>query len=211
MSGQNKKENVAAVHKEAIMAAAEKLLVEKGVSATTIDDISKMSDYSRRTIYTYFESKEGILYHIVAKGLTGLKENVAQAITNNSSFLEQYFAICSAMKDYHAGSPQSLISVNQAKIKDEDFSAAHQVVTQIFTLGTEINVMIGDLIENGKQAGIVKPDIHTMKTVYILWSSISSLLSLVQSKGVFLEKEFNTTEQEFLEYGYKQIINSILI
>jgi len=210
MSRQNKKENVVAVHKESIMSAAEKLFLEKGVSATTIDDISKLSDYSRRTIYTYFESKEGILYHIVVKGLNELKDNIAQGIANNTSFLEQYFSICTAMKNYHAGTPQAFTSVNQANIKDIDFSSIPPVVMQIFTLGTEINAAIGDFIEKGKQAGVVKANIQTMKTVYILWSSISSLFSLVQSKGVFLEKEFNTTETEFLQYGYKQIINSIL-
>ena len=209
MNGQNRKE-IVAVHRKAIMNAAEKLFLEKGVPATTIEDISKLSEYSRRTIYTYFDSKEGILYHIVIKGLTELKGNIAQAIADNSSFIEQYFAVCNAMKEYHSNYPQSFTSVNQANIKDIDFSSIPSVAMQIFTLGTEINAAIGDFIENGKQKGIVKANIQTMKTVYILWSSISSLLSLVQSKWVFLAKEFNTTETEFLEYGYKQIINSIL-
>ena len=210
MGGQNKKEGVAAVHRETIIKAAERLFLEKGVSATTIDDISKMSEYSRRTIYTYFESKEGILCHIVVKGLTELKENLSQAIANNSLFLDRYFAICNAMKDYCVKNPQSFASVNQTNIENIDFNSVPPAVTRIFTLGAEINVMIGNFIENGKQTGDVKASIQTMKTAYILWSSISSLLSLVQSKGIFLEKEFNTTETDFLNYGYKQIINSIL-
>jgi len=49
-----------------------------------------------------------------------------------------------------------------------------------------------------------------MKTVYIMWGSITSLLSLVQNKGEFLEQEFSASKESFLEYGFKQIINSIL-
>lgn len=210
MDRQNKKENVAALHRETIMSAAEKLFLEKGVSATTIDDISKAAEYSRRTIYTYFESKEGILYHIIVKGLTELRDRIVQVIDGNSSFLEQYFSVCSAIKEYHSNSPQSFESVNQANTKNMDFSAIPPVVMQIFSLGREINEILADFIENGKKTGVVKAEVQTMKTVYILWANISSLLSLVQSKGVFIEKEFTTTEAEFLEYGYKQIINSIL-
>lgn len=210
MSRQNKKKRVAALHRETIMRAAEKLFSEKGVSATTIDDISKESEYSRRTIYAYFESKEGILYHIIAKGLTELRDKIIQAIADNSSFLEKYFAICDAMKEYQTNSPQSFASVNQANTKNVNFTTIPPIVMQIFSLGTEINNVIGDFIEIGKKTGVVKTEVQTMKTVYILWTSITSLLSLVQSKGAFLEKEFATTEADFLEYGYKQIINSIL-
>lgn len=55
------------------MKAAEKLFSEKGYEQTTIEDISKASEYSRRTIYAYYESKEDILHHIVEKGLIELK------------------------------------------------------------------------------------------------------------------------------------------
>ena len=50
MGEANKKEAVAALHRARIMTAAEKLLSEKGDAQTTIEDISKASAYSRRTI-----------------------------------------------------------------------------------------------------------------------------------------------------------------
>ena len=62
-----KKEAVAALHREQIMKAAEALFTEKGYEQTTIDDISKASQYSRRTLYAYYESKEDILYHIICE------------------------------------------------------------------------------------------------------------------------------------------------
>ena len=210
MGRQNKKKDVAEHHKETIMQAAEKLFLEKGFAATTITDISQAAEYSRRTIYAYYESKEDILHHIVLKGLLALKDNIQQAKMGHSSFIEQYYAICGAMKDYFMNSPQSFLSVNQADAKEIDFNLIPPAAKRIFALGTEINRLLGDFIEDGKQSCIVRSEVHTMKTVYILWSSISSLLSLVQSKGTFLEKEFSSTQDEFLQYGFTQIINSIL-
>ena len=54
MEKMSKKEAVTALHRARIMAASERLFSEKGYAQTTIDDISKASEYSRRTIYTYY-------------------------------------------------------------------------------------------------------------------------------------------------------------
>jgi hypothetical protein len=96
------------------------------------------------------------------------------------------------------------------KSGDIDFNSIPPTVLKILGLGTEINNLLAEYIEQGKQKGLVRSDVEPMKTVYIMWGSITSLLSLVQSKGPFLEKEFSTTKDDFLEYGYRQIINSIL-
>ena len=210
MERQNKKESVAALHKENILSAAEKLFLEKGVASTTIDDISKLSEYSRRTIYVYYESKEDILYHIILKGLTILKDDLVVVLKQQKDFIKQYWAICNAMEKYQANSPQSANSINQMKSGDIDFNSIPQVILQIFDSGTDINNLLADYVEQGKKQGIVRSDIEPMKTVYVMWGSITSLLSLVQNKGEFLEKEFSASKESFLEYGYKQIINSIL-
>lgn len=210
MNRQNKKENIARFHKEAIIEAAKKIFLEKGFSAATIEDISKASEYSRRTLYTYFNNKEDILYNIVLNGLVALKYGISGAVTENSTFLDRYFGICFAMKEYFLNYPQSFQSVDQMDIKKIDFNSIPPAAKKIFLIGEEINDALGDFIESGKRCGVVRQDVQTKKTVYILWSNLSSLFSLVKSKGMFIEKEFSTTEEKFLEYGFKQIINSIL-
>jgi len=210
MGRQNKKESVAALHKESIMSAAEKLFLEKGVASTTVDDIANASEYSKRTIYAYYTNKDDILYHVVLKGLVRLKQDLTEALLGQDDFLEQYRAICCAMEKYQARNPQSSNSVNQMKTGDIDINALPPAVVKILEAGAEINALLAGYIERGKRQGIVRADVEPMKTVYVMWGSITSLLSLAQNKGEFLEKEFSASTESFLEYGYKQIINSIL-
>ena len=84
MEQMSKKEAVAALHRERIMEVTEKLFLEKGYAQTTIDDISKAAEYSRRTLYTYYESKEDILHHIIEKGLRSLKADIENAANDNA-------------------------------------------------------------------------------------------------------------------------------
>lgn len=210
MGRENKKAHVAAVHREIILAAAEALFLEKGVSSTTIEDISKKAAYSRRTIYAYYESKEEMLHQIILKGLAGLKGALVNALAEHESFLERYRAICHAMCKYYTNSPQAVGAVSQVRPEAIDFNALPKAAVDIFQIGTEINHLLAEFIEQGKTQGVVRADVTPMQTVYILWAFFASLLTLVQSKGRFLEKEFQTSTDAFLEYGFKQMINSIL-
>lgn len=101
-------------------------------------------------------------------------------------------------------------NVNNANPTNFDFENLSDTVKHILLLGTEINTILATFIEKGKAQGIVRQDIIPMLTVYILWSSITSFLSLAQTKGQFISKQFSISENEFLDYGFKQLINSIL-
>lgn len=210
MGRENKKDVVAALHREQIMKAAEKLFSEKGYVQTTIDDISKASEYSRRTIYAYYENKDDILHHIIEKGLQTLKVDIENAVNRDDDFVGKYKAICMAMSKYQREYPHSVHNVNSANSANFDFSGISDTVKNILLLGTEINTVLASFIETGKKNGIVRKDIVPMLTVYVLWSSITSLLTLTDTQGQFICNQFSISENEFLDYGFKQLINSIL-
>lgn len=210
MGRENKKEAVAALHREQIMKAAETLFSEKGFEKTTIEDISKVSEYSRRTIYAYYESKDDILHHIIEKGLLSLKSEIELALQINDNFIDRYKAICIAVNKYQNECPHSLENVNKAKTANLNFDNLSDTVKHILALGTEINELLASFIEKGKETGIVRQDVSPMMTVYILWSSMSALITLLQTKGAFICNQLSVSENDFLEYGFRQIINSIL-
>ena len=114
MGETNKKEAVAALHRARIMTAAEKLFSEKGYEQTTIEDISKESEYSRRTIYAYYESKDDILHCIIEKGLQALKTDIENAANDNAGFTDAYRAVCRAMRKYRREYPYSLERLNRS-------------------------------------------------------------------------------------------------
>ena len=49
------------VRREELMDAAERILVEKGVAATSVDEIVSAADVAKGTFYIHFESKERLL------------------------------------------------------------------------------------------------------------------------------------------------------
>ncbi|SFG93223.1 transcriptional regulator, TetR family [Duganella sp. CF458] len=74
--------------KSAILSAALAVFSEKGIEATSIEDIRQSSQASVGSIYHHFGNKEGIAAALFAQGLDSywqqIKENVAQA--SNAEF-----------------------------------------------------------------------------------------------------------------------------
>lgn len=66
---------------ELILDSAEKLFVEKGYAGTSINDIAEEADFSRTSIYQYFNSKEEIYLHILERYTEPLTERLHQATT----------------------------------------------------------------------------------------------------------------------------------
>ncbi len=63
---------------ELILDSAEKLFVEKGYTATSINDIAEEADFSRTSIYQYFSSKEEIYLDILERYTEPLTERLRQ-------------------------------------------------------------------------------------------------------------------------------------
>ena len=66
--GRRKKEP-RSVHRENIVSAASALFMEKGIAATSMDDIAKAAGYSKATLYVYFENKEEIVGILVLNSM----------------------------------------------------------------------------------------------------------------------------------------------
>lgn len=210
METANRKEAIAALHRARIMTAAERLFSEKGYAQTTIEDISKASEYSRRTIYAYYDSKEDILHHIIEKGLRSLKADIESAANENDGFTDAFCAVCGAMRRYRKEYPHSLDSLKRSGADEIRQAAASDTVKNILRLGTEINEILEALIVRGQKSGEVRKDLVPMLTVYVLSASIDALLALAETKGQFICAQNGVTEEEFLDYGFRQIIDSVL-
>jgi hypothetical protein len=101
----------------------------------------------------------------------------------------------------------SVIKAKPTAFNEKDIP---EVIIRILSLGDEINQILASFIEDGIKQKVVREDINPMATVYIMWSNISSLLSLVETKEMVIKKQLGMTDSEFLDYGYTQIVNSLL-
>ena len=64
--------------RQKLVDVARQLFAKKGIENTTMNDIAVASGKGRRTLYTYFKSKEDVYYAVIASEL----ENLNGSLTN---------------------------------------------------------------------------------------------------------------------------------
>lgn len=208
MPQENKKEAVRALHRERILSSSNELFIAKGYDKSTIDDISKASGYSRRTLYAYFSSKEDILHNIIASGLIALKDEIESALNATEDFVSRFRGVFHAMHRYYLTQPLSTEKINtSAPVSASEKSDA---VCEIFTVGSEINDALSSFLSGGLAQGIVRTDINPALSVQIFWSSASAFFELIDSKSDYMTQSFGMPQDELLEYAFRQLANSIL-
>ena len=204
--GINQKEAIAALHWERMLTAAEELFQQKGFEATTIDDISKASGYSRRTLYAYFVNKEDFLRQIVRKGLEQL-DGALKAALRRETFEERYFAACEAVLHYLRNCPQSAKLVRQ--VQPEKLDGGDRTVQEILTLGQQINGRLSEMIRQGQREGSVRETLHPERCVVVLWSALSGWNDTLQNQGAFLAERFHLSQSEFQREALEPLLSSL--
>ena len=95
--------------KDKLIDVARKLFAQKGVENTTMNDIAIASGFGRRTLYTYFDSKEEIFMSVVQSELDRLSDKLmgvaAKDTTPDQKIIELIYTHLNSVKetDYRNG------------------------------------------------------------------------------------------------------------
>lgn len=64
-------------NREAILLAAEAVILRRGFTATSMDDVAAEADFSKATVYRYFRSKAELLFEIMIHFMDEVEERTA--------------------------------------------------------------------------------------------------------------------------------------
>ena len=198
------------LRKKTILEAAEKLFVQKGYEATGMDEICTLSSLSRRTVYSYFDSKQEILHAIMSEHLSSLEKEFETIIKSNDDFMVCWKQIFLAKLSFDRNCPMDVKLIQSTGSKEIQTHMDSEALQKIISIGQRIEEMLAGVVEQGIAEGIVRDDIHPVFAVSVLTGGFDSLFQLVRSKGSYLKERCGMDEEMMLEAGFNQLMASIL-
>lgn len=204
-----KREALIQFNKDNILKAARTLIEEKGIPATTVDDIAKEADYSKSTLYVYFKNKDEILDSILYEQMVQLKDMVNACFNHYTDFKTCYLSICMELVKYQEAYPVCYEQLlGQIRISKQDMEEQN-ILYKIFEVGEEINDIVEALLQKGIKNNVIREDIQTLPTVLYLWSGISETIRFANKKQEYLSMRLNMSVKEYMEYGFLMLLKSI--
>jgi AcrR family transcriptional regulator len=89
-------------YKKAILRAAEAVLIRKGYSATTMDDVAREAQFSKATIYRYWKSKGEMIYEIILDYFEELRLKFLEILDHPHSSTEKLRDVIRCVLEIHA-------------------------------------------------------------------------------------------------------------
>ena len=206
--GRRKKEP-RSVHRENIVSAASALFMERGIAATSMDDIAKAAGYSKATLYVYFENKEEIVGILVLNSMKKLYDYISSALIQHEATKARYDFICRGLVQYQEEFPFYFKMVLD-KI-NIDFESKNYLPEEkeTYQIGEEINEKIKNFLLSGMEKGDLRSDLEIMPAILNFWGMLSGIIQLAANKEEYIKKSMGLSKIKFLEYGFSLVYHSI--
>ena len=208
--GRRKKEP-RSVHRENIVSAASALFMERGIAATSMDDIAKAAGYSKATLYVYFENKEEIVGILVLNSMKKLDFYISSALIQHEDTKARYDSICRGLVQYQEEFPfyfKMVLDKINIDFVSKDYLPEEKETYQI---GEEINEKIKNFLLSGMETGDLRGDLEIMPAIFNFWGMLSGIIQLAANKEEYIKKSMGLSKIEFLEYGFSLVYHSIAI
>ena len=204
-----RKKEPKSVHREKIASAASVLFMERGIAATSMDDIAKAAGYSKATLYVYFENKEEMVGILVLDSMKKLYHYIASALEQQETTKEQYNFICRGLVQYQEEFPfyfQMVLDKINIDFECRDYLPEEKETYQI---GEEINEKLKEFLISGIDKGDLRSDLKIMPTIFVFWGMLSGLIQLAENKEEYIKKAMGLSKVQFLEHGFHMLYCSI--
>ncbi len=208
--GRRKKEP-RSVHRENIVSAASTLFMERGIAATSMDDIAKAAGYSKATLYVYFENKEEIVGILVLNSMKKLYDYISSALIQHKTTKARYDFICRGLVQYQEEFPfyfKMVLDKINIDFESHDYLPEEKETYQI---GEEINEKIKTFLLSGMEKGDLRNDLDIMPAIFNFWGMLSGIIQLAANKEEYIKKSMGLSKIKFLEYGFSLVYHSIAV
>lgn len=201
MEDLNPKDKRKNMNKIDIIDSAERLFFSKGYNNSTMDEIAKEAGFTKRTLYSYFTSKEEIYEKIKERGYLIL----------NTLFLE------GLDKEKNSSEILKIKAMGYSFLKFErDYSGYFKSIFESEGFMVECELlerttleMLQNCIREGIKKGEITDKMDYVSISLILWSSLMGFVNTFSRKEKYIKDYFKKDIGEVIENGFDFILNSI--
>ena len=208
-----RKEKEYLVRKNDMINAASRVFFKKGFESSTMDDVSKEAGFTKKTIYTYFKSKEDLYYEIMLLGFEALNSLYDKTIRENieKSEIEKIKKLGITFVEFSRTYPGYFKAIADYENKDYDFQVedGNSLIKKCYTAGEYSFNLLNKCIINGIKKGEILANTDSILVCIMLWSTMLGLIGLINKKEKYINIYHNKSIEELMDDGFEILLRSI--
>lgn len=208
MDNLSRKEKEKLLREEDIINAAEKVFVLKGYSGTSMEEIAKEAQFTRKTVYQYFADKDDLFFSVIIRGFQRMLNYFEEDITNGKNGFEKLHSLGSAYYRFYQDYPETLELMNYVGYINpkEENSAKLQEFNKVTTAVVR---KIAEIIDEGKADGSIRKDLDSMKAAFSIEFLTTGFFHMLSVSGKTFLNHFSLNKEDFINYNMDLLTDAI--
>ena len=171
-----------------ILDSAERLFIANGYDGTSVDDIAKMTELSKGTIFLYFGSKDALFTSVVLNGIRKLNGMIVEAVAKQRTELDKLRSIGGAVLRYSTEHTDHLALMKYFRSgRFEIGPHPSNDAKEIMRLTAENDMLVVETIRRGIEAGEIRDDVDPVELALLLRFVTGGIMNMEPNGWKYLE------------------------
>jgi AcrR family transcriptional regulator len=189
--------------------AAEAIFRQKGYENSSMDDIAREAQFTKRTLYQYFTSKDELFFAVLRKGMGKLQSAIEASIQPQANGFEKIQQVYQASYRFYLEYPEIfklLNSIGPARKSEADTNENREgylVANDAMFRG------LAAIISEGQADGSISPELEPHKTAMSLLFIMTGLFNQLAVSGNSFSIHFGMDVKDFSAFTMGLILRTI--
>lgn len=192
------------VRESEILSAAERVFTVKGFESATMEEIAKESEFTKRTVYQYFGSKENLFYAVILSGVKQMFSYIEEEVGAGKNGYEKLTGTRQAFYRFVKDYPHvyRLMSYTQYIKSDLTSVPNYQELTQY---NVRLFTLFQRLTEEGVADGSIRADFDIPLGIYALFFITTGFMDRFSEAGEKFSRIFKFDPDDLIRTAFKML------
>ncbi len=192
-----------------IVAAAEKVFLGKGFETASMDEIAKAAQFTKRTLYQYFENKEDLYFAVVLKGFKRLFAYLAEAADETQCGYIRIEQTCRGYYRFFKDNPDTFRTFSYWGHVKKKADAESKRKYELAEFNNLMFKSVAEVIDKGKADGSIKPELDSDKAAFSLVFMLTGFMNQLSATGESFTKHFSLGIEDFSLYSINLLLGTL--
>ncbi|MDF2988713.1 MAG: TetR family transcriptional regulator [Eubacterium sp.] len=192
-----------------IIAAAERVFHARGYEAASMDEIAREAQFTKRTLYQYFENKEELYLAVVLKGFKSLFEYLSQVAEPHEKGFIRIQKTCKGYYEFFRDNAETFRTISYWGHVKKKASAESKKKYELAEFNNIMFESVARVIEEGKADGSIKPDLDSNKAAFSLVFMMTGFMNQLSATGESFTQHFSLDIEDFSLYTIDMLLETL--
>lgn len=179
-----------------------------------MEDIAKEAEFTKKTLYSYFKSKDELYFEVMLSAFNLLNELLDNVVNGNSEISEaekikEFGRSFIVFSRTHYGYFKAIADYENKEF-DFQIDDDNSIIKKCYAAGQYSIEVLNNCVLNGIKKGEFIDHIDSYSICLMLWSSLTGYIRLISKKEKYIKVYFDKNIDNLIEDGIDILLRGIM-